>query len=347
MDARREELGCQLYEQPERWVLTHLGPPPPESSSPALIADWQMRAGIAASYREAAGIEDPDVAIGSAPHGHPELAEAYAATLLALEIPDVEAQVRAMTCGELERDVAAYTRLKATAPAEPSRDLRTASMTEVDARAAAVRLQAEGQAKAAAARQLHADTASAQASELEVRLETYRRWEEATAEDRARADRAAKELARRGREARTEVDREATVRADQEPPVGEPMSLVDQVRRDMANLAALEAKLENEACTRERQPGPGTEPEELVPPESKRQAALNSVDAALAAVAEAQAETAQRDASRKAYMLHERQAETEVTRPAAWVSGLHTPSWGGPAPYMEQPIADVEAEASV
>ena len=64
------------------------------------------------------------------------------------------------------------------------------------------------------------------------------------------------------------------------------MSLVDQVRRDMANLAALEAKLENDASAREHQPEPGTEPEELAPPDPKRQAALNSVDAALAAVAE-------------------------------------------------------------
>src|SRR5262249_35657640 len=158
-----------------------------------LIADWQMRAGIAASYREAAGIDDPDVAIGLAPQGHPELAEAYAATLLALEIPDLVAQVCAMTRGELERDVAAYTRLKATAPAEPFQEWRATSMTEVDARGAAARLQAEGQAEAHGARQLHADTASAQASELESRLETYRRWEEATAEDRARADRAIKE----------------------------------------------------------------------------------------------------------------------------------------------------------
>jgi hypothetical protein len=102
MDTRREELGRQLYQQPERWVLTHLGPPPPEDSSPALIADWQMRAGIAASYREAAGIEEPDVAIGTAPQGHPELAEAYAATLLALEIPDVQAQIRTMTAAALD-----------------------------------------------------------------------------------------------------------------------------------------------------------------------------------------------------------------------------------------------------
>ena len=63
-------------------------------------------------------------------------------------------------------------------------------MAGVDGRAAAARLQAEGQAEAAAAHELHVDTASVQASELEVRLETYRRWEEATAEDRTRADRA-------------------------------------------------------------------------------------------------------------------------------------------------------------
>jgi hypothetical protein len=346
MDVRREELGRQLYQQPQRWVLTHLGPPPPEGSSPALIADWQMRAGIAASYREAAGIEDPDVAIGSAPQGHPELAEAYAATLLALEIPDVQAQVRAMTRGELERDVAAYTRLKATAPAEPSRELRAASMTEVDARAAATRLQAEGQAEAAAARQLHTDTASAQASELEGRLETYRQWDEATADDRARADRARKELARRGQEARTEVDRQATAEIDKERTAGEPMSLVDQVRRDIANLAALEAKLENDASAREYQPVPGAGPEELAPPDANRQAAMNSVDAVLATLAEAQAEVAQRDASREAYMLQERQAETEATGPTAWLPGSRTPSWGGPA-YTQQPAADVEAEAGL
>jgi hypothetical protein len=348
MDARREDLGRRLYEQPERWILTHLGPPPPEGSSPALIADWQTRAGIAASYREAAGIEDPDVAIGSAPQGHPELAEAYAATLLALEIPDVDAQVRAMTRGELERDVAAYHRLKATAPAEPSRELRAASITEVNGRAAAVRLQAAGQAKAAAARQLHADAASAQASELESRLETYQRWEEATAEDRARADRATKELARRGQEPRPEIGRHATAEAGQERPAREPMSLVDQVRRDMVNLAALEAKLENDAGPRECQPEPRIESAELAPPDPKHQAALNAVDAALAAAAEVQTEAAQRDASREAYMLQQRQAEAEATGPSAWVPGPHTPTWGGPAPYREQqPAPDLEAEASL
>src|SRR5262249_22295751 len=149
-------------------------------------------------------------------------------------------------------------------------------------------------AEAVAACQLHADTASAQASELEVRLEAYGRWEEVTAGDCARADRATKELARRGQEARTEVDRQTTAKVGQEPSASEPMSLVDQPRGDRATPAALEAKRENDAGTREHQPEPGTEPEELAPPESNRQAALNSADAALTAVAEAQAEAAQR-----------------------------------------------------
>jgi hypothetical protein len=125
------------------------------------------------------------------------------------------------------------------------------------------------------------------------------------------------------------------------------MSLVDQVRRDMANLAALEAKLESDVSTREHQPAPGTEPEKLAPPDPNRQATLNSVDAALAAVAEVQAEAAKRDASREAHLRQGRQAEAEATAPSAWVPGPHTPAWGGPEPYTEQPAADVEAEAGL
>jgi hypothetical protein len=115
----------------------------------------------------------------------------------------------------------------------------------------------------------------------------------------------------------------------------------------MANLAALEAKLENDTIAREYQPVPGAEPEELAPPDANRQAAMNSVDAVLAAVAEAQAEVAQRDSSREAYMRQERQAEADAAGPSAWVPGPRTPSWGGPAAYSEQPAADVEAEAGL
>jgi hypothetical protein len=115
----------------------------------------------------------------------------------------------------------------------------------------------------------------------------------------------------------------------------------------MANLAALEAKLENDASVREHQPEPGTEPEELAPSDPKRQATMDSVDAALATATEAQAEAAQRDASSEAYILQRRQAEAEAVGPSAWTPGPHAPTWGGPAPYTEQPAPDLEAEASL
>jgi hypothetical protein len=156
-----------------------------------------------------------------------------------------------------------------------------------------------------------------------------------------------KELAQRGQEARTEAGRDATAVAGRERPTAKPMSLVNQVRQDMANLAALEAKLERGASAPECQPELGTEPEELAPPDPNRQATLNSVDAALATAAEVQAEAAQRDASHEAYMLQQRQAEAEATGPSAWVPGPHTPTWGGPAPYTEQPAADIDAVASL
>ena len=53
------------------------------------------------------------------------------------------------------------------------------------------------------------------------------------------------------------------------------------------------------------------------------------------------------DASRKAYMLQERQAQAEATGPSAWVPGPNTPSRGGLSAYTEQPTADAEAEASL
>jgi hypothetical protein len=111
----------------------------------------------------------------------------------------------------------------------------------------------------------------------------------------------------------------------------------------MTNVASLEAKLDREAQARERQAEAGTEPDELAPPDPERQASMDRTDAALATVANARAEAAQREESREAYTLQERQAEMEAklepAGPSAWVSGPHTPSWGGPLTDVEQPAA--------
>ena len=54
-----------MIERPPPWLLKHLGMLAP-GASPALREDYARRAGIAAGYREAAGITDPDRAIAAA-----------------------------------------------------------------------------------------------------------------------------------------------------------------------------------------------------------------------------------------------------------------------------------------
>jgi hypothetical protein len=62
LDGRIAELGERMIERPQPWLLNHLGMLAP-SASPALRADYARRAGIAAGYREAAGITDPGQAV--------------------------------------------------------------------------------------------------------------------------------------------------------------------------------------------------------------------------------------------------------------------------------------------
>ena len=67
LDARAAELGRAQAARPEPWLLRHLGPPPGPDASAALRADYEHRAAVAASYREAAGITDPNVSLGELP----------------------------------------------------------------------------------------------------------------------------------------------------------------------------------------------------------------------------------------------------------------------------------------
>ena len=75
-------------------------------------------AGIVESYREAAGITDPAQAIGPVPTGQAQLREAFHSSVVALELPDDQALLRAMGRGELEATVAAHDRAAALAPRE-------------------------------------------------------------------------------------------------------------------------------------------------------------------------------------------------------------------------------------
>ena len=55
---------------------TGVGRPPPAEPG-TLQEDWERRAGIVESYREAAGITDPAQAIGPVPSGQAQLREAF------------------------------------------------------------------------------------------------------------------------------------------------------------------------------------------------------------------------------------------------------------------------------
>ena len=197
LDDRARELGVRAAERPQPWLLDRLGVLPPDAS-PALRADYERRAGIAASYREAAGITDPRQAIAVEPHtGNPELETFRRSAMIALEIPDEQAVLRSMTVGQLEAAVAEGDRAVAFAPPEVSANLHAAAQAQADAWAQNAEAQAKGtQDEADGARDL-AELMREQQAGLEPKQAAYESWSEATAEKRDVAGKAAAELARR------------------------------------------------------------------------------------------------------------------------------------------------------
>jgi hypothetical protein len=120
-DQRQAALGEQLAVRPPQWALQAWGAPP---AGPGVLRDdWQARAGLVASYREAAGITDPGQAIGPVPSGKAHLAEAFRAAIRALELPGEAALLKAMGQGELELAVDGHDRALALAPPDVQADI--------------------------------------------------------------------------------------------------------------------------------------------------------------------------------------------------------------------------------
>ena len=173
---------------------------------------------MAASYREAAGITDPDVSLGEVPRGVPELAESWRAAARVLEIPDELAAVRGMSRADLEALTARYEQVQRAAPVEVSRELRAAELRAADLTAEAAELEARGLTQEAADHRFAADVQSVHATELTGRHEVYQSWQDLTAPERHEAELAAAELARRKAE-REAGDRQADA-PEREPEVG-------------------------------------------------------------------------------------------------------------------------------
>jgi hypothetical protein len=200
LDDRRRELGERAVANAEPWLTRHLGPPPGPDASPVLRDDYARRAGTAAAYREARGITDPQQAVSFGPHPGPELGALRKDTLRALEIADEQAEIRAMSRGELEAQVLEGDRAQATAPQDASSLLRLTAQAEADARQQSADAAAEhDQVRAGNARSLAAALA-ARTSRLEAANARYEAWSAGTARTREIAGKAMAELRRRRQE---------------------------------------------------------------------------------------------------------------------------------------------------
>ena len=196
MDARAAELAQRQAEAPERWVLTTLGAFPAEGSE-QLRADWLGRVGSAASYREMAHITDPNMVLGPAPQGHPELASAHAE---ACPAPGDSHRGRHGLRHDARRPgghQAHYERIAQHAPPEVSAELKAEHTAKLEAQARGAELEASGQREAGQAWQARADAADVRATEREGQAERYSVWEAEHRAERELAEAARAELARR------------------------------------------------------------------------------------------------------------------------------------------------------
>jgi hypothetical protein len=239
LDDRTRELGLRAMEQGEPWLARQLGVLAPDASS-AMRADYEQRAGVAAAYREAAGITDPDKAIARDPHeGNPELETWRRAAMKALEIPDDVETMRAMSRGQLEAYAAQAERATAAAPPDVSAQLRTSGQAKADAQAQAAEAKVRGDAVMAEGAELLAAQHAGQQADLEGQMAAYEKWSASTAAERELGDKARTELDRRGYEPLPpEYDGPRTEAGD--------LDLVGWWREFESNIAEIDKALDRE-----------------------------------------------------------------------------------------------------
>ena len=245
LDDRRRELGEQALQNPEPWLTRHLGASPGPDASPVLREGYARRAGTAAAYREARGITDPEQAVSLDPHPEPELEALRGDTVRALEIAGAQAEIRAMSRGELEGRVLDGERAQATAPREVSSQLRLTWQADADAWQQSASAEAEHDRVQAANAKSLAAALDAETSRLEAANAWYEEWSARTASTREMAGKAKAELQRRG----------------QEPSAGEapgPQNMATWWREFQADADAMDRAIqrEHQAAVNDGQPWP-------------------------------------------------------------------------------------------
>lgn len=205
-DARRHELGAQTAETCPQWAREALGAVPEDLLE---RADWEQKAGWAASYREWAGHTDDADPLGNPPPaGLAERHAVWETAHAALGLIDVTADEEEMTDGQLRNRVAAYERELNWAPRYVADELEAThdalrrhqtNATIWDARAqTADPTEREQLSSATAEARRTAEVLTEQVEQLELADNIRGAWYTATATTREYAIRARATLETRG-----------------------------------------------------------------------------------------------------------------------------------------------------
>ena len=256
LDDRARALGAQMAADPEPWLARQLGVLAP-GASPALREEYARRAGLAAAYREAAGITSPEQAVSPEPHrGNPDLEAMRNAVFTALEIRDEAAILRGMHRGELEARVLAGERAQASAPPDVSGTLRLTAQAEADTLRQSADAEVQQDATGAASAKALAAQLAAERKRLQAGNARYETWSAGTRDTRETAGKAKAELQRRGR---AQLKEET-----QAQPGGQPQTTAGWWREFEADLHAAERAIarQHQAAIDAGEPWPPQHPPE-------------------------------------------------------------------------------------
>ena len=183
IDDRIASLGVRHAQRPEPWLTSQVGAFP-ASGSVLEQQDYLHRAGSAAAYREAAGIDNPHQAVSFTPHKADPICERMRQDAIThLEIKNEEIY-RAMSRAELEAAERQAQLAYAAGPRDVSAELKATALAEADQRQAATEAEAQGDDTTASALHSLASLLEARKSALEADHTEHENWSAETAEVR-------------------------------------------------------------------------------------------------------------------------------------------------------------------